>query len=113
MPVRLKLDSGADVWVVPTRLCAHVTVRPTSKRLNAPGNMCITVLGEFDSVLRVGSRKHTERLYVVDKTNALLGREACVKLGLINWHVSDVVPRTYPQWIISSDRTGRIECSLP
>ena len=26
----------------------RVTVRPTSKRLNAPGNMCITVLGEFD-----------------------------------------------------------------
>ena len=52
--------------------------------------MCITVLGEFDSVLTVGSRKHTERLYVVDQTNALLGREACVKLGLITYHVSDV-----------------------
>ena len=90
LPVRFKLDSGADVSVVPSRLCAHVTVRPTSKRLIAPGNMCITVLGEFDSVLTVGSRKHTERLYVVDETNALLGREACVKLGLITYHVSDV-----------------------
>ena len=88
LPVRFKLDSGADVSVVPSRLCAHVTVRPTSKRLIAPGNMCITVLGEFDSVLTVGSRKHTERLYVVDRTNALLGREACVKLGLITCHVS-------------------------
>ena len=88
LPVRFKLDSGADVSVVPSRLCAHVTVRPTSKRLIAPGNMCVTVLGEFDSVLTVGSRKHTERLYVVDRTNALLGREACVKLGLITCHVS-------------------------
>ena len=88
LPVRFKLDSGADVSVVPSRLCAHVTVRPTSKRLIAPGNMCITVLVEFDSVLTVGSRKHTERLYVVDRTNALLGREACVKLGLITCHVS-------------------------
>ena len=88
LPVRFKLYSGADVSVVPSRLCAHVTVRPTSKRLIAPGNMCITVLGEFDSVLTVGSRKHTERLYVVDRTNALLGREACVKLGLITCHVS-------------------------
>ena len=88
LPVRFKLNSGADVSVVPSRLCAHVTVRPTSKRLIAPGNMCITVLGEFDSVLTVGSRKHAERLYVVDRTNALLGREACVKLGLITCHVS-------------------------
>ena len=90
LPVRFKLDSGADVSAVPSRLCAHVTVRPTSKRLIAPGNMCITVLGEFDSVLTVGSRKHTERLYVVDETNPLLGREACAKLGLITCHVSDV-----------------------
>ena len=90
LPVRFKLDSGADVSVGPSRLCGNVTVRPTSKRLIAPGNMYITVLGEFDSVLRVGSRKHTELLYVVDQTNALLGREACVKLGLITCHVSDV-----------------------
>ena len=90
LPVRFKLDSGADVSVVPSRLCANVTLRPTSKRLIAPGNMCITVLGEFDSVLRVGSRKHTERLYVVDETNPLLGREACVKLGLITCNVSGV-----------------------
>ena len=88
LPVRFKLDSGADVSVVPSGLCANVTLRPTSKRLIAPGN--ITVLGEFDCVLRVGSRKHTGRLYVVDQTNALLGREACVKLGLITCHVSDV-----------------------
>ena len=88
LPVRFKLDSGADVSVVPSRLCAHVTVRPTSKRLIAPSNICITVLGEFDSVLTVGSRKHPERLHVVDRTNALLGREACVKLGLITCHVS-------------------------
>ena len=67
-----------------------MTLRPTSKRLIAPGNMCITVLGEFDSVLRVGSRKHTERLYVVDETNPLVGREACVKLGLITCNVSGV-----------------------
>ena len=90
LPVRFKLDSGADVSVVPSKLCANVTLRPTSKRLIAPGNMCITVLGEFDSVLRVGSRKHTERLYVVDETNPLLGREACVKLGLITCNISGV-----------------------
>ena len=90
LPVRFKLDSGADVSVVPSTLCANVTLKPTSKRLIAPGNMCITVLGEFDSVLRVGSRKHTERLYVVDETNPLLGREACVKLGLITCNVSGV-----------------------
>ena len=90
LPVRFKLDSGADVSVVPSRLCANVTLIPTSKRLIAPGNMCITVLGEFDIVLRVGSRKHTERLYVVDQTNPLLGREACVNLGLITCNVSDV-----------------------
>ena len=67
-----------------------MTLRPTSKRLTAPGNMCITVLGEFDSVLRVGSMKQIERLYVVDQTNPLLCGEACVKLGLITCHVSDV-----------------------
>ena len=92
LPVRFKLHSGADVSVEPSRLyaIANVTLRPTSKRLTAPGNMCITVLGEFDSILRVGSMKHTERLYVVDQTNPLSCREASVKLGLITCHVSDV-----------------------
>ena len=51
-------------------------------------HVTLTVLGEFDSVITIGSRKQTERLYVVDRTNALLGREACVKLGLITCHVS-------------------------
>ena len=68
-PVRFKLDYGADVSVVPIRWCALVTVRHTSKRLIAPSNMIISVLGGFDSVLREGSLKHAEGLYVGDQTN--------------------------------------------
>ena len=75
--------SQSDTVTCPADKWTFFLISIPAKRLIAPGNMCITVLGEFDSVLTVGSRKHTERLYVVDRTNALLGREACVKLGLI------------------------------
>ena len=37
-PLRFKPDTGADVLVVPSRLCKGVTLVPTTKRLIGPGD---------------------------------------------------------------------------
>ena len=47
-------------------------------------------IGQFESVLKVGSCEQRECMYVVDQTNALLSRNACVKLELISYHVNGV-----------------------
>ncbi|CAM1296134.1 Uncharacterised protein r2_g539 [Pycnogonum litorale] len=83
VPVRFKLDTGADVSIIPSRLCKSIRLDRADKRLVGPGNTRIPVLGYFTAKLTVNNVSHDENLYVVDQTKALLGRVACVKLGLI------------------------------
>ena len=86
LPVMFKLDTGADVSVVPSGLCKGVTLVSITKRLIGPGDPHIPVIGQIESVLKIWACEHRECMYVVDQTNALLSRNACVKLGLISYH---------------------------
>lgn len=81
--VQFKLDTGADVSILPKSLCSHVMLDATKKQFVGPGNSKITVLGSFRAKLSVNDCTHTETMYVVDQTKALLSRSACVQLGLI------------------------------
>ena len=83
-PVEFKLDTGADVSVIPSSLCKNIKLRAPIKKLKGPGDQCIPVLGCFHSKLTVNDTVHSENLYVVEQNRALLSRNACVKLGLVS-----------------------------
>lgn len=82
-PVKFKLDTGADVSILPKQLCDGVALHKTNKHFVGPGNTKISVLGSFETKLSVNGLTHNELMYVVDQSRALLSRDACVKLGLI------------------------------
>lgn len=82
-PVQFKLDTGADVSILPKSLCTHMTLDAVTKNFVGPGNTKITAVGSFSATLRVNGITYTETMYVVDQTKALLSRSACVRLGLI------------------------------
>ncbi|XP_067933016.1 uncharacterized protein [Watersipora subatra] len=88
IPVRFKLDSGADVSIIPRKLCGSVQLNLPDKSLFGPSNAEIPVLGWFETTLYVNNRKVVEKLYVVAHNKALLSRKACVDLGLIACNTS-------------------------
>ncbi|XP_067943442.1 uncharacterized protein [Watersipora subatra] len=54
-PVQFKLDTGADVSILPSTLCVHVALEKTKKQFVGPGNIKIPVLGSFRAVLTVNN----------------------------------------------------------
>jgi len=85
--VRFKLDTGAEVSVVPEGI-APSPLKRACKRLVGPGNTPLTVVGSFDSLLSTDACMHVETLYVVKgQQHALLSRDACVKLRLLSLKV--------------------------
>ena len=83
IPVRFKLDSGADVTIIPNQLCGNIVLTPSDRTLLGAGNSSIDVIGYFDAKLSVAGKNANERMYVVKQSKALLSRDACVRLGLI------------------------------
>ena len=81
--VRFKLDSGADVTIIPNQLCGNIAMTPSDRTLLGAGNSNIDVLRYFDAKLSVAGKHSNERMYVVKQSKALLSRDACVRLGLI------------------------------
>ncbi|KAI4874700.1 hypothetical protein NFI96_001267 [Prochilodus magdalenae] len=85
--VLFKVDTGADVTVVPEELYRRgkfSRLENITKILHGPGQEALTVVGMFPAKLTVNRKSTTQDIYVVSglKT-ALLGRPAIQALGVI------------------------------
>lgn len=86
-PVEFKIDTGADVTVVPEAVFTKLkgtALRPTSKTLLGPGNHAVSVIGKFTAELEWSTSKVQEEVFVVaGMKNSLLGRPAIQSLNLL------------------------------
>jgi hypothetical protein len=87
---QFKLDSGADVTVVPKHLYdklsnkRKVKLQSTDKLLLGPCNYRLNCLGKFNARITSENKFILEEIYVVkDLRNPLLGKSACVSLNLL------------------------------
>ena len=88
-PVNFKLDSGADVTVVPyntfLNIDLKIQLKPTDKVLLGPCNYRMNCKGEFTVTLAYNQTSTKETVYVVESlARPLLSRSAAVKLNLIS-----------------------------
>lgn len=88
--VHFKIDTGADVTVIPDYVFNTVyssnkpPLRKSPKPLLGPGGAPLDVLGATDILLQRGERQTLEEVFVIRSLHtALLGRSAGVKLGLV------------------------------
>ena len=88
--LKFKLDSGADVSVIPLSLFERLAekespkLEPTNKILLGPCNYKIKCSGKFVGKLSANSQSLQEEFYVVEGLQTpLLGRMASSKLNLI------------------------------
>jgi hypothetical protein len=87
---QFKLDSGADVTVVPKHLYdklsnkRKVKLQSTDKILLGPCNYRLNCLGKFNARITSENEFILEEIYVVkDLRKPLLGKSACVSLNLL------------------------------
>ncbi|KAK0150891.1 Gag-Pol polyprotein [Merluccius polli] len=87
--VRFKIDTGADVSVIPAQTYYAIAESNTQltkpdRPLFGPGRMLLSVLGRYRESLCKGEQVIQEDVYVVNDLNvALLSRPASVKLKLV------------------------------
>ncbi|XP_015747165.1 PREDICTED: uncharacterized protein K02A2.6-like [Acropora digitifera] len=86
--VTFKLDSGADVTVLPASTYNKLTDKPllckTQKKLYGPSRYELRCRGEFEAMLKYGPKSWKATIYVLDDLDRpLLGRIACQKLGVV------------------------------
>ena len=86
-PVRFRIDTGADVTVIPEptlKEFKEVRLQPSNKSLRGPGQCPLDVCGQFKGTLRHGAYQAEEQIFVVrGLQKALLGRPAIEALGLV------------------------------
>ena len=84
-PVNFKIDTGADMTVVPESVFKKLqgaVLHPTSKALLGPGNQALSVRGKFTAELQLDTIKVQEEVFVVaGLRNPLLGRPAIQNLN--------------------------------
>ena len=83
-----KLDCGADVTVLPSKIYNEMADRPplikTSKKLYGPCRYELKCKGQIEALLKHENKSSKETIYVLDDLDCpLLGRSACHKLGAI------------------------------
>ena len=86
-PVEFKIDTGADVTVIPTSILRSIpdaTLKPATKVLSGASSKTLKVKGQFTATLKYQGKEATEEVYAVGKLNrSLLGRPAIEALGLV------------------------------
>jgi predicted aspartyl protease len=85
MKVNFRLDTGADVTVVPqTCVPKNTKLQKSTVNLYGPGQSALTVKGKFTTVMKYKEVTATQEVYVVDKLQKpLLGRPALEALQLV------------------------------
>lgn len=85
--VKFKIDTGADVTVIPEDIqvkCKNVKMQKSDKILHGPGHTKLKVCGMFNGNIRVGTKVIDQNIYVVKGLRQpLLGRPAVELLGLV------------------------------
>ena len=87
--ILFKIDSGADVTVIPLTVYQRSNLQPTlkstSKVLIGPCNYKMNCIGTFTTQLRHEDKTTTEEIFVVKGLErSLLGRQAAHSLNLLN-----------------------------
>ena len=87
-PVRFKIDTGADVTVIPESVYKKLKPTPTlirsSKTLFGPAHTTLPVLGCFMGVIKRGEESSSQEIFVVNGARlALLGRPAIEMLKIV------------------------------
>ena len=86
--INFKIDTGADVTIIPESVYKCIPKRPELQRtrasnLNSPGGK-LSVLGEFPARARVKGKLYEFRIVVVEHvTNCLLSRGTASRMNLI------------------------------
>ena len=88
VPMKFKMDTGADVSVIPLSsfrsLGNAVRLKAPNRVLCGPGRIVLPVIGYFSGYLKYKDRVTKESIYIVEHLQTpLLGRQAITRLQLI------------------------------
>lgn len=82
--ISFRLDTGADVTVVPSTYAKKKFLEPTNKKLYGPNHQRLDVVGKLRVKLKYHNRESVEDIYYVrDLSYPLLGRPAIENLKMI------------------------------
>ena len=108
VPVVFKIDTGADVTVIPESKFGNITTKlqPTGARLRGPRDNVLRVRGKFTARLQYRQRSSQQEVYVVrDVERALLGLPPIESLQLLmridsaarqpSWSVQEEFPQLF------------------
>uniref|UniRef100_A0A3B3C9Q2 Gypsy retrotransposon integrase-like protein 1 n=1 Tax=Oryzias melastigma TaxID=30732 RepID=A0A3B3C9Q2_ORYME len=104
--VIFKLDTGADVTVIPAATYSkdlHGQLAKAEKALCGPGGEALKVKGQFDAVMKYKDRTTTQPVYVIQRLSTpLLGFPAISALGLLHLvdsvkELEDDMKKSYPK----------------